>query len=55
MKTKRKVEPAPDGSGYCLTENGRTTWSLIRQGSKFREAIFLQRASADCPSNSLAF
>jgi hypothetical protein len=38
MKTKGEVEANEEG-GYRLTEVGRHTWSLIRQGTKFREAI----------------
>jgi hypothetical protein len=38
MKAKGEVETNDDG-GYRITETGRKTWNLIRQGAKFREAI----------------
>jgi hypothetical protein len=38
MKAKGEVE-ANDEGGYRITEAGRHTWGLIRQGTKFREAI----------------
>jgi hypothetical protein len=38
MKAKGEVETNDDG-GYRLTEAGRNTWALIRQGHKFRAAI----------------
>jgi hypothetical protein len=37
MKAKGEVETNDDG-GYRLTEKGRQTWALIRQGTKFRAA-----------------
>jgi hypothetical protein len=44
MKQKGEVETNGDG-GYRLTEAGRQTWALIRQGHKFRTAT-----SASAPS-----
>ena len=38
MKAKGEVETSEDG-GYRLTDDGRKTWNLIRQGAKFRTAI----------------
>ena len=35
MKTKGEVE-TDDAGGYQLTEDGKRTWNLIRQGNKFR-------------------
>ncbi|MGB7220241.1 MAG: hypothetical protein WBD07_15690 [Vicinamibacterales bacterium] len=37
MKSKQEVAPSEDG-GYVITDEGRRTWQLIRQGAKFREA-----------------
>jgi hypothetical protein len=38
MKSKGEVEATEDG-GYRLTETGRHTWAMIRQGAKFRDAM----------------
>lgn len=38
MKAKGEVEFVED-AGYRLSDDGRRTWNLIRQGSKFRAAI----------------
>ena len=36
MKSKGEIDSGPDGS--VVTDKGRQTWKLIRQGAKFREA-----------------
>jgi hypothetical protein len=38
MKAKGEVE-ANDEGGYRLTNEGRNTWAMIRQGNKFRAAM----------------
>jgi hypothetical protein len=38
MKTKGEVESNEEG-GYRLTDAGRKTWELIKQGTKFKDAI----------------
>jgi hypothetical protein len=38
MRNDGEVETNEDG-GYRLTEKGRQTWQLIRQGSKFKNAV----------------
>ena len=43
MKGKQEVESSDDG--YCLTDSGRQTWALIKQGTKFRAATFSSEPS----------
>lgn len=38
MKAKGEVESSVDG-GYRITDAGRATWNLIKQGNKFKEAM----------------
>jgi hypothetical protein len=44
MKVKKEVESTEDGT-YAITDEGRRTWQLIRQGEKFRSATVASEPS----------